>query len=176
MKVSVHLPNGMVIMVEASDASLARQMVRIALKELPGELVQISPPAQPSVSEEMRTAVPQEPPSAPEAEGVVGGEFLGAASEELAQFCRGLAPMGDMRRTVVAAMGADRYLELKGVSPLELRQLFDLVEWPQPRNFIQTLRNAARSKFRWLERVPGRPGYYSATPKGAAAVTVISTN
>ena len=82
-----------------------------------------------------------------------------------------MAPIGDMRRTVVAAIGAKMHLTRKCVSPAELKQFFNLVGWSEPPNFIQTLRNAARSKFRWMERVPGKPGYYSATSTGVAAVT-----
>ena len=33
-------------------------------------------------------------------------------------------------------------------------------------SFTQTLRNAARSKFRWIERMPGRNGRYWVTERG----------
>jgi hypothetical protein len=50
----------------------------------------------------------------------------------------------------------------------DLERLFDLAGWPRPHSFVQTLRNAARSKFRWLERVPGRSGHYTVTHLGRA--------
>ena len=50
--------------------------------------------------------------------------------------------------------------------PRDLGLLFDLAGWRRPGNFTQTLRNAARSKFGWLERIPGRSGRYAATPLG----------
>ena len=81
-------------------------------------------------------------------------------------FCREANPLGDMRRVVVAAEGASRYLGMSGVDAQGLGHLFNLAGWPQAHNFTQTLRNSARSKFRWLERVPGRSGYYAVTDLG----------
>lgn len=81
-------------------------------------------------------------------------------------FCREANPLGDMRRVVVAAEGASRYLGMSGVDAQGLGHLFNLAGWPQAHNFTQTLRNSARSKFRWLERVPGRAGYYAVTDLG----------
>ena len=75
-----------------------------------------------------------------------------------------------MRRVVVAAEGARRFLGMEAVSQEELTSLFDAVGWKQPGSPVQTLRNAARSSFRWLERVPGRRGYYTVTDKGRAEV------
>ena len=82
------------------------------------------------------------------------------------QFCRSVNPLGDMRRVVVAAEGAERYLRADGVDAEELSRLFDLAGWTQPHSFAQTLRNAARSKFRWIERMPGRNGRYWVTERG----------
>ena len=81
-------------------------------------------------------------------------------------FCRAANPLGDMRRVVVAAEGANRYLSMDGVDAEALGQLFDTVGWPRAHNFVQTLRNAARSKFGWLERIPGRAGHYTVTDVG----------
>lgn len=81
-------------------------------------------------------------------------------------FCRSANPMGDMRRVVVAAEGASRFLGTATVDADELGRLFDLVAWSRPHSFTQTLRNAARSKFRWLERIPGRSGHYTVTDLG----------
>ena len=74
--------------------------------------------------------------------------------------------MGDMRKVVVAAEGAKRCLDMASVDATDLAGLFDLAGWRTPHNFIQTLRNAARDKYRWLERIPGRSGRYSATVLG----------
>ncbi len=81
-------------------------------------------------------------------------------------FCRAANPLGDMRRVVVAAEGANRYLSMDGVDAEALGRLFDTVGWPRAHNFVQTLRNAARSKFGWLERIPGRAGHYTVTDIG----------
>lgn len=83
-----------------------------------------------------------------------------------AEFCRNANPMGDMRRAVVAAEGASRILGMPSVDAADLAVLFDLARWNHAHNFIQTLRNAARDKFRWLERVPGRAGRYTVTQLG----------
>jgi hypothetical protein len=71
-----------------------------------------------------------------------------------------------MRRVVVAAEGASLYLGHESVNSEELGRLFDRVDWQRPHSFVQALRNAARSKFRWMERVPGRSGQYKVTDLG----------
>ena len=88
------------------------------------------------------------------------------AREDYAAFCQSLNPMGDMRRVVVAAEAASRFFDLQGVSADDLGELFDLAGWRRANNFTQTLRNAARSKFGWLERIPGRAGRYAASDLG----------
>ena len=88
------------------------------------------------------------------------------AERAFVDFCRAANPLGDMRRVVVAAEGANRYLSLDGVDAEALGRLFDIVGWPRAHNFVQTLRNAARSKFGWLERIPGRAGHYTVTDLG----------
>ena len=120
-------------------------------------------------------------PEMPQVAGLVGmGMAVGSgvaparpivsslAEQAFIDFCRAANPLGDMRRVVVAAEGASRYLGMDGVDAEELGRLFDLAAWPRPHNFVQTLRNAARSKFGWLERVPGRAGHYSVTDLGRA--------
>ncbi len=89
-----------------------------------------------------------------------------ASEDSFIQFCRSVNPLGDMRRVVVAAEGAERFLRADGVDAEELSRLFDLAGWTQPHSFTQTLRNAARSKFRWIERMPGRNGRYWVTERG----------
>jgi hypothetical protein len=73
-----------------------------------------------------------------------------------------------MRRVVVAAEAARRFFGMESVDGAELSRLFGLADWRQPHSFTQTLRNAARDKFRWLERMPGRTGRYAATALGRA--------
>ncbi|MBO55553.1 MAG: hypothetical protein CL886_07815 [Dehalococcoidia bacterium] len=85
---------------------------------------------------------------------------------ELIKFCRSSNPMGDMRKVVLVSEAASRYLNEQMVDCDRLGYLFDLVGWQRPHSFIQTLRNAARSKFRWMERVPGRSGQYMVTDTG----------
>ena len=89
---------------------------------------------------------------------------------EFMAFCQRVNPLGDMRKVVVAAEAAHRYLNVGSVDPDELERLFTLIGWPIPHSFVQTLRNAARTKFRWLERIPGRPGHYKVTNTGRSIV------
>ncbi len=130
----------------------------------------------------MAQAVPQPQPPAPVTNGAYtaptlpandpddGGLFLElqtpAAKEDFTSFCQAVNPMGDMRRVVVAAEGATRFFKADGVNAEELGELFDLAGWRRANSFTQTLRNAARSKFGWLERVPGRAGCYAPTDLG----------
>ena len=71
---------------------------------------------------------------------------------------------------VVATEGARRFLSMDSVDAHDLERLFDLAGWRSPHSFVQTLRNAARSKFRWLERLPGRSGRYTVTDLGRATI------
>jgi len=91
-----------------------------------------------------------------------------SAAAELAfiQFCQSTNPLGDMRKVVVAAEGASQFLQINSVNTEDLADLFERIGWRHPHSFTQTLRNAARSKFRWLERVPGRSGHYTVTALG----------
>lgn len=110
-------------------------------------------------------------PSAAAVDGAASGGLRLAeqprpAREAFTAFCRSVNPLGDMRRVVVAAEGAARCFATDGVDADELGELFDLAGWRRPPNFTQTLRNAARSKFGWLERIPGRTGRYAPTNLG----------
>lgn len=89
---------------------------------------------------------------------------------EFIAFCQRVNPMGDMRRVVAAAEAADRYLSVRSVDPDELARLYTLAGWPIPHSFIQTLRNAARSKFRWMARINGKQGHYRVTDVGRKTV------
>ncbi len=116
---------------------------------------------QPAAPEPTRTApIPAAPaftPSTPD-------------EHEYIAFCQRVNPLGDMRRVVVAAEAAHRHLTVQSVDPDELERLFTLAGWPIPHSFVQTLRNAARTKFRWLERIPGKPGHYRVTDTGRKIV------
>ena len=180
LKVSVSLPGNAVITVEASEPQLFHEVVTVALKELPMGIIQLQagngpgPAEAPSKSvisnvsllerQEAQEDIPAVPPSpdpvSPSSEGEQS--FVG--------FCAGLSPMGDMRRVVVAAEGARIFMGMQSVSEAELGKLFDIAGWRRAPSFLQALRNAARSKFRWLERVPGNPGYYFVTKTGREAV------
>ena len=95
-----------------------------------------------------------------------------SAAAELAfiQFCQSTNPLGDMRKVVVAAEGASQFLQINSVNTEDLADLFERIGWRHPHSFTQTLRNAARSKFRWLERVPGRSGHYTVTALGRTTI------
>ena len=97
-------------------------------------------------------------------------EATGPAERQFAAYCQQINPIGDMRRVVVAAEAAARYLEIPSVDPDRLSALFTLAGWTIPHSFVQTLRNAARSKFRWMERVPGLNGHYRVSDAGRSIV------
>ncbi len=109
-----------------------------------------------------------QPANIPDRNGAI--QPITADELEYVAFCRRVSPLGDMRRVVVAAEAGDRYLSIKSVDPDELSPLFSLAGWPLPHNFVQTLRNAARTKFRWLERIAGQPGHYRVTNVGRSIV------
>ena len=211
VRVSITLPNNTKITVESEDAEVLHEVVGIALRDLPRDLMQSSydsaPP--PNGTAEKDTSVTTIPPAAIPAGGAVmpvdeapsataahqpaAPQAAGPAASQVApengnrsgtaptlqlesiadetrldfyEFCRDSNPMGDMRRVVVAAEGAIRYFRTDGVSAEDLGRLFDLAGWRKPNNFTQTLRNAARAKFGWLERIPGRSGRYAVTDLG----------
>ena len=200
VKVSISLPNNTQITFESEESEVLREVVSLALRDLPRDLMQapasVSPgaPTEKSTSlaaSELSTAtsippVPRaEPIPAPEttiaretAQPSIGAsngegaatvppEFLSESGEtNFTAFCRDAKPLGDMRRVVVAAEGASRHFGVEGITADDLAWLFDLAEWRRPGNFTQTLRNSARSKFGWLERIPGRSGRYATTALG----------
>lgn len=99
-----------------------------------------------------------------------GQDSASEAEEAFIAFCRTVDPMGDMRMLVVAAEGARRFLSMDSVDTLDLERLFLLAGWGNLHSFIQTLRNAARSKFRWMARLSGRSGRYTVTDLGRAVI------
>jgi hypothetical protein len=94
------------------------------------------------------------------------GSYPARAREDFVAFCQSINPTGDMRRVVVAADAANRFFGLDGVHADEVGELFDLIGWRRANSFTQTIRNAARAKFGWMERIPGRSGRYAATDVG----------
>jgi len=193
VKVSISLPNNAQITFESEEAEVLREIVGMALRDLPRELMQSPSPEKVGDATEKSTSVattassaavtaeaapPAVPVSAPAATAKASGSGSDVAAAILPEFssetgraaftafCRETSPLGDMRRVVVAAEGASRHFGVDGVNAEELGWLFDMAGWRKPGNFTQTLRNAARSKFGWLERIPGRSGRYATTPLG----------
>ena len=124
-------------------------------------VVQIAPP--PAAPSAAPNGAPPPTPSA-------AAETMTPSEHEYIAFCQRVNPLGDMRRVVVAAEAAHRYLNVASVDPDSLAHLFTLAGWPIPHSFVQTLRNAARTKFRWLERIPGLSGHYKVTSTGRSIV------
>ena len=223
VKVSISLPNNTQITFESDEAEVLREIVSMALRDLPRDLMQAPATGseQPvNESAEKRTSVtgaalsaatplpePEREPvpasapapanespstEAPAEPAPVAAQELSAPStanragdasgpapvempaefrsedgrNAFVAFCRETNPLGDMRRVVVAAEGASRHFGTDGVNTDDLGWLFDMAGWRRPGDFTQTLRNAARSKFGWLERIPGRSGRYAATSLG----------
>ena len=168
LKVSISLAGETVITLEATESQVFREVVGLALKELPKDLVQMRMDGEAGVAVERDRNVIDALQGDPEPQPVPQPTVSPSAGPEadFARFCAELSPMGDMRRLVAAAEGARRFLGMDRVSEGELGRLFDLAEWQRPADFVQTLRNAARSKFRWLERVPGKSGHYTVTVQG----------
>ena len=130
-------------------------------------MAQAVPPLQPvSPATNGSFTAPMLPANDPDDDGLFLEAQTPEAREDFTVFCQAVNPMGDMRRVVVAAEGAARFFRADGVNAEELGELFDLAGWRRANSFTQTLRNAARSKFGWLERVPGRAGCYAPTDLG----------
>ena len=157
-RLSLTLPNGITITFETDAVADPRELLSFAFKELPPGLMRApenaSGAAEPTNTQPSKVKVAQ-------ADG---------NTDQLVEFCRGLAPLGDMRRIVAIAEGARRFRGVMQVSPLELGTLFDEVGWPRPKDFVQALRNAGRRRFGWLARVPGKQGYYTPTEEGVKEV------
>ena len=203
VKVSITLPNKAQITFESEEPEIIHQIVQMALRDLPRDLmlaapssnggaeesgepeksnkVTATPPViavgaslKPASTEPVRhtsKSVKTLPSVAPQPQVSLAGEDTPTTRDTaLVQFCQSVNPLGDMRRVVVAIEGARRFLNREGVDTELLGRLFDLAGWRRPPNFVQTLRNAARSKFRWLERIPGRSGQYTVTELGRSTI------
>ena len=162
LKVTVTFPSGVTITLETTESDKYGEVIASTRKYL--TLDDIAP----STNGNRATPIPQEEPS------TNGNGHLGSNPEFL-EFCQLMAPSGDMRRVVVAAEGAKRFLDMDKVSAQELGPLFDFLQWPRPKDFVQTLRNAGRSAFQWLERSPGNSGYYSVTDQGRREIIIEET-
>ena len=187
MKLNINFPNGIGISIEANseESSAVLESVLSALKIWPNSSSRTS-----NVDESCRidpaavhTDVAQERQSLAELACEKASNLdIGISSsgrhalcdseseDDFVQFCNSFNPLGDMRKVVVVADAAERFLNLKGIDSEELGLLFDLIGWPHPHDFGLTLRNAARSKFRWLERMPGRTGRYGITQTGRSVL------
>lgn len=135
-----------------------------------------APPTAPAATVVQMTPPPSAPAPAPSQNNeltwapAVSAEPMTPSEHEYIAFCQRVNPLGDMRRVVVAAEAAHRYLDISSVDPDSLEHLFTLAGWSIPHSFVQTLRNAARTKFRWLKRIPGLSGHYEVTNTGRSIV------
>ena len=188
LKVSICLPGDTVITLETSEPDVFREVVEIALRGLPTDLVRMQTGGTTLTGWNTSDGFDEKKGNNVTAESLVSGgarrhgngpdsiarpdqdSGRTEAEESFARLCGSMSPLGDMRRVVVAAEGARMYLGMEMVSERDLGRLFDLAGWRQPGELIQTIRNAARNKFRWLERVSGNPGCYAVTQVGREKV------
>ena len=169
-KVSVTTPNGSHLIIEVDDPEVLYKIIGMVTSndnssiDIGTDLVREEPISDAS---EYYSDVYRIDPVSSNGNGHKSANGHSSSEEhELIKFCRSSNPMGDMRKVVVVSEAASRYLNEQMVDSDRLASLFDLVGWQRPHSFIQTLRNAARSKFRWMERVPGRSGQYMVTDIG----------
>lgn len=178
LKISVTLPDGTAVVLESEEPDSYSSLATMVLRELktqgvtaPVTLASGTPSAAPFEASSKTSGLGR---AAQEQREEGGGGTLDlrahAGWDEFQRFCMRANPLGDMRRVVVAAEAARLYLGMEAVSPRELTAIFETLGWTMPASFVQALRNAARSIFRWLERVPGRRSYYIVTSKGRDVV------
>ena len=175
LRVTVHPEDQPAYTLEFFDPDLARDMMRLVASGTVSVRNSSPSASSPSIQSPGSSAangfrdpdpVDREMPGSPEVATLIADPD---AYRQAADYCRSVNPLGDMRRVVVATYAAELYLGAEGVSATELAGIFDANGWPQPTDFVQAIRNAAREKFGWLERV-GNPGYYKVTATGRAAV------
>ena len=162
LKVTVTFPSGVTITLETTEPQMYGEVIASTREYLTSDNV------APATNGHRPAPTPQEEP-------YTNGNGHVSSSPEFLEFCQLMAPSGDMRRVVVAAEGAKRFLSLDKISAQELGPLFDFLQWPRPKDFVQTLRNAGRSAFQWLERSPGNSGYYSVTEQGRREIIIEET-
>ena len=166
LKVTIQLPNGATITLEADEPQTSLEVIAVvshyvlldASSASNGHAPVISLDRKITTGEYSGRQKPNTTNGKPKLDIPTNPEFL--------KFCQELTPLGDMRRVITVTEGARQFLGIVQVSCLELEALFDALQWPKPKDFILTLRNAGRSKFRWLQRVPGYSGYYTITDLG----------
>ena len=172
LRVTVHPSNQPEYTLEFFDHDLAREMMRLIASGAVSVTGSANNPSPASSQAPGPTAPLDSPVDDPEAIEPTNVNTLNADPadyQRAAKYCRSVNPLGDMRRVVVATYAAELHMAAEGVSATELANIFDATGWPQPTDFVQAIRNAAREKFGWLERV-GNPGYYKVTATGRAAV------
>ena len=105
---------------------------------------------------------------------VQGKEALVEAEAEVPRidnFYKEKDPRNDMERITVLGYYAKEYRSIPEVSESELAPLFNEVGGQLPKDIMQTLRNAARKKYSYLEST-GRKGYYRITNIGINLVKI----
>ena len=187
VKLSISLPGSIQIILESDEPDVIHQALAMLLNGPAQDVAQVGVPAAVAANAHVNAvekgtgATPERPAAAAQSNGVLTAPLPSAnesneglllerqtseSRRDFAVFCQTMNPMGDMRRVVVAAEGASRFFKVDGVNAEELGELFDLIGWRRVKNFTQTLRNASRTKFGWLERIPSRAGCYAPTDLG----------
>ena len=185
LKLNISYPNGVVVSLECNDPNTYPDLMSSLKHYLnPGDAANSALAASaeaPTVSPSNNMAFDPQPPLRPA--NVADAQLLPKVQRtaddiynnpKFFDFCKSLNPSSDMKRVIVAAEGAKRFLSMPQISPEELQRLLHSLQWPQPEKLVLTLRNAARSSYRWLQRVPGRRGYYTVTEQGRLAVMLKS--
>ena len=95
----------------------------------------------------------------------------GAGVPRIDNFYKEKDPRNDMERVTVLAYYAKEYRDIPEVSEDELSPLFNEVGGQLPKAVMQTLRNAARKKYSYLES-SGKKGYYRITNTGINLVKI----
>ena len=180
LKVSINLPGDTVITFEADDPQTCREVLHAAIKELPRDILRMSANGE-AVEEDSPTkngaqdagvpapvaeTKPAHPPE-DEADSQPASD-LRPEEEAFRRFCHSTSATGDMRRAIVSAEGARRYLGASSVSGEDLGPLFDLAGWMRPPDLLQTLRNAARTKSAGWNGCPANRDATSSHPRGRA--------
>ena len=155
LKFTVDLPDGVRLTVEATEPEIYREIMSQIMEHLSASLT--------GNRENIYQATTHD-------EDELSTRSSISDNSRFIKFCLDLSPVGDMRRVVVAAEGASKFLGINQVSERELSTLFESLGWRKPNNFLHTLRNAGRKNFQWLQRVPGNAGYYALTNNGRNAV------
>jgi hypothetical protein len=186
LKLNISYPNGVVISLECNDPNTYPNLMSSLKHYISSEsTTNVNAPVNPSASaptpsnntspdrlDSLRLVDADDEEPLPKAK--VPTDSSNYRDPKFIDFCKSLNPGSDMKRVIVVAEGAKRFLNMAQVSPDELEGLLQALQWPQPEKLVLTLRNAARSSYRWLQRVPGRRGYYTVTEQGRLAVMLKS--